>query len=160
MSTPTPPAPLVSQLARRWRVDVDTTPSAGSPTWVQVRGIRSLSPTTPATLQDDSDYDNEGWGSQVKTMMNWSLELTVKVGTVAGARDPGQAVIEDASTEFDEDGVVHCRWYERDGGPRAFEGFAQAAWDESGGGVDALAEATATLTGMGIRSKITNPAGA
>lgn len=159
MTTPTPAAPLVSQLARRWRVDVNTGTTA-APTWVQVRGIRSLSPTSPATLQDDSDYDNDGWGSQVKTMMNWSLEMTVRVGAVAGVRDPGQAKIEDASTAFEDAGVVQCRWYERDGGSRAYMGFAEAAWDEAGGGVDALAEATATLTGKGKRTKITNPVAA
>lgn len=160
MTSPVLDAPTRSQLARRWRVDVNVG-TRTSPTWAQVRGINNLAPKTPATLQDDSDYDNDGWGSQAKTIMNWSLEITVIVRAIeGGARDPGQAVIEDASTEFDDDGIVHCRWYERDGGPRAYEGFAQAAWDEAGGGVDALATANATLTGMGRRVKITNPAAA
>lgn len=158
MTTPTPVAPLVSKLARRWRVDVDTS-TTSTPSWIQVRGIRSLKAPINPTLKDDGDYDSGAWGSQTKTALAWELQMTLKQGTVSGVDEPAQAFLRKAGTSFGTAGVVHVRWYDRAGGTtEAYEGYAEVSWDPSGGARDDIDEASCTLTGKGARTDITNPA--
>lgn len=149
---------LVSTLARKWRLDVDTSLTA-TPTWVQVRAMSSFSPSIDSNLEDDSDYDSDGWGSQAKTRMQWTLEATFirKVGVTTGNYDEGQERIRQAADEFGADSVVHVRWYDREGGPEAYEGYAIVSWEPEGGDTGSLDRATVNLTGQGARLTITNP---
>ncbi len=157
MTTPTAAPPLVTALARRYRLDLDTSTTA-TPAWSQVIGLTSFAPKTPATMQDDDDYDSAGWGSQVKTMLAWSLDCTIKIGTVSGVEPATHIALRDAATKFGSGGVVHVRWYDRNGGTAAYEGYAEVSWDESGGGPKDLAAADVSFTGKGARVKIANPA--
>lgn len=149
---------LVSTLARKWRLDVNTG-STASPTWTQVRAMAEFTPGIDSNLEDDSDYDSDGWGSQAKTSMQWSLAATFirKVGVTTGNYDPGQERIRQSADAFGPDAVVHVRWYDREGGPEAYEGFAIVSWEPQGGDVNALDRAAVTLTGQGARTEITNP---
>ena len=153
--------PLTSELARRWRLDVDTADSASSPTWVQVRAIGEMTPKVTPKMQDDTDYDSDGYGSSTKTLLNWSIEATLitKTSPVTGAVDAGQAKIKAAHDKFGEEGQVHIRWYDRNGLPDdAYEGWAQVSWEPSGGKADALDEVKVSLDGNGARTAIINPA--
>lgn len=149
---------LVATLARKFAVDVNTGTSA-DPTWTRVRAITGLSPTVDSNMEDDSDYDSDGWGSSVKTGMTWSLELTVarKVGFESRAFDPGQEKLREAADKFGPAGSVQIRWYDRDGGAEAYSGLATVAYAPGGGAYTALDTATITLTGQGARTTITNP---
>lgn len=158
-AVPTSDATLTSTLARKVRIDVNTG-TAESPAWTQVRAITTLQAPISPTMQDDSDYDSDGWGSQAKTMLAWSLTATIsrKVGAVSGTYDPGQEKIRAAHDQFGAAGLVQVRWYDREGGPEAYTGYAHVGWEPQGGGPDALDTVNVTLTGQGKRTTITNPA--
>jgi hypothetical protein len=150
---------LVSTLARKWQLDVNTGTS-DAPVWVQVRAISELTPSSDPTMEDDSDYDSNGWGSSVKTMQTWSLAATLgrKVGVESANHDPGQEFIRSRDPEFGSASTVQVRWYDRQGGPEAYTGYASVQWSEAGGSASALSTASLTLSGQGKRTSIVNPA--
>lgn len=158
MTTPAPAETLVSTLARKWRLEVNTG-TRGAPVWTLVRGVTAFNPTIDTNLEDDNDFDSDGWGSQTKTLMSWALEVTVKrgKGVDTGAYDPGQEAIRVAAESFGADGVVNVRWFDRDGGPEAYSGDAEVSWSNSGTGTTDLSSADITLTGKGARLAIDNP---
>lgn len=154
---------LVSTLARKFKVEVDrATGSAGEPDWVPVRAITELNPGIDSNMEDDSDYDSDGWGSQTKTAQSWSLELTLarKRGIVSKQYDEGQEILRKAADRFGDESVVHVRYYDRDGGPEAYEGYVSVEWSPEGGPYTALDSASVTCHGQGKRLEITNPADA
>ncbi len=151
---------------RKWYVDLDTS-ATSTPSWAALAGITELTPGVEGSLQDDSDFDGEGWGSQVNTLNAWTVEGKVRRGVMAGSTppvyDPAQEILRLAAAETGVDNVVHVRWYEMEpGGPRveAYEGYAAVTWSEDGGGVDAISIVSFTLTGRGKRESITHPASA
>lgn len=158
-ANPAVDATLTATNARKWRCDVNTG-AIGSPVWTQVRAITAFQPTVTPTLQDDSDYDSDGWGADAKTMLKWGLTATIsrKLGVTSGNYDPGQERIRAAHDKFSVDGVVQVRWYDREGGPEAYTGFAQVSWEPQGGGTDAVDTVNITLSGQGARTEIINPA--
>lgn len=165
MTTPaptTPTRPLDHQLVSRFKVEVDTNVTGtGAAAWVQLRGIRSLKPSLTPTMQDVGDFDSGPWGDQAKTMLAWGLDMTVKrgtTGTTTRVPDPGQEVVRKAAEGFGPSSVVHVRWYDRNGGVEAYEGYAEATWDPAGGDKTAVDEVSCNLTGKGERLVITNPA--
>jgi hypothetical protein len=171
MSTPAVEAalePLVSTLARKFRVEVDTATvapgatEAPDPVWTQVRGLTGVKPTMDNTTEDDSDFDSGDWGSDVKTQIKWGLELDMarKRGVYTKNYDPGQELLRGLGEETGPEATVHVRWYDRDGGPEAYEGYATVQWEDGDGGPTDLSSASATLAGQGRRNRIENPAAA
>lgn len=150
---------LVSTLARKFRVEVNTG-TTGAPVWTPVRAIADLKPSIDTNLEDDSDYDSEGWQSQTKTQLGWALEIKCgrKIGFSTGVYDPGQEVLRAAAVAFGQDGTVEVRWYDREGGPESYQGFATVGWSPEGGDTKTLDMVTITLTGSGKRRDVTNPA--
>lgn len=154
---------LVSTLARKFKLEV--MPGASDPAtdeWTAVRGIQEFTPSKEDNLEDDSDYDSDGWTSQTRTGQSWSLEVKVARKAQTSVTEPviydaGQEIIRAASDQFGIEGMVHARWYNRNGGDEAYQGLAQAGFADDGGGVTSLSTATITLTGNGKRSKIDNP---
>ena len=150
---------------RKWYVDIDNS-ATGVPTWIALAGITELTPGgVEGSLQDDSDFDGEGWGSQVNTLNAWTIEGKLRRGVMAGSTppvyDPAQEVLRLAGAETGLANVVHVRWYEMEpDGPRveAYEGYAAVTWSEDGGGVDAISIVSFTLTGRGKRAPIAHPA--
>lgn len=161
MTTPAPTTPetLVSTLARKFRLEVNAGPRA-EPDFIQVRGLTKFLPKIDTNLEDDTDFDSEGWSSQTKTMLGWSVETTVKRGrgVESGVYDPGQELLRVAAESFGADGVVHVRWFDRDGGEEAYEGDAEVSYAPTGDSPSALSHADINLTGKGARRVITNPA--
>lgn len=150
---------LVSSLARKWKLDVNTG-TVASPSWLPVRAIAELKPSLEPNMEDDADYDSEGWGSETKTLLKWSLEVKVgrKTGVTTGNYDPGQEVLRTKSDQFGAAGTAHIRWYDRFAGPEAYTGFASVSWEPEGGETKDLDLVTIKLMGNGKRTTITNPA--
>lgn len=161
-AAPATPEVLVSTGARKWKLDVDTSAGQDGTSYIPVRAMTDFQPSNPATMQDDSDYDSDGFGSDAKTGLKWAnvLKLGRKKGVTSNVYDPGQEAIRLASNRFGGSGIVRVRWYERDGGGEAWEGFAQVQWSEDGGNSTALSTVSVTLSGQGARTAITNPAAA
>lgn len=138
--------------------DKTGTLTSGS-SWVQVRAITEMTAGIDSNLEDDADYDNDGWTSQTKTAQGWSLSMTIarKVGFLTRGYDAGQERIRQAADGFGPDATVHVRWYDRDGGPEAYEGYGTVSWEPQGGGVTALDTTNVTITGQGARLSIDNP---
>lgn len=150
---------LVSTVARKWKLDVNTG-TTGSPTWTAVRAIGELKPKVDPNMEEDTDYDSDGWESETKTAMKWELEVKVlrKVGVDSGVYDPGQEALRLAADQFGAPGIKQVRWYDRDGGPEAYSGFASISWEPEGGEAKDLDTVTIKLSGNGKRTTITNPA--
>lgn len=143
-------------LARKFRVDVtsDLTLAGG---WVEVKGIYSLKPSVNPNLVDTSAYDTNGWDSFEITGNAWSLAESFWRRTTTGVYDPGQELIRARQGQFGDSARVGVRWYDKNGGPEAFQGVAIIGWDRANDGVKDADAAQVTLTGDGILSTITNP---
>ena len=150
---------LVSTLARKYRLDINTG-TVDSPTWTQVRAVMDFKPSLEANLEEDSDYDGEGWASEAKTELKWGLEVKIgrKIGFTTGVYDPGQEALRSASTQFGQGGVVQVRWYDRNGGPEAHQGYTNVSWEPEGGDTKTTDIVTVNLSGSGRRIDIANPA--
>jgi len=149
----------VSALARKYAIDVNSGTS-GSPVWVRVGGVQEFNDPLNPHLEDDTVYDDEGWGGQTKTLLNWQIVMKViRRHDPADATDydPGQEIFRERSTLFGSAGTVDVRWYDRNGGPEAYRGTAEVTWQRAGGPSTALDVVTITLDGKGVRSDITNP---
>lgn len=152
-------------LNRDWYVDIDSTPLAGTSTWVPVLGIQNFVPSPDnAGLQDDSDFDSGGYGSQNKTTTAWSATATLlrKVTAAdATAYDPGQELLRAASIgKVGAGAVVHVRYYEMTpDGPRveAYSGYAVVQWAPQGGDTTADNMVAVTLTGRGQLAQVAHP---
>jgi len=164
MAGATTKVPLgASTTNRKWYLDIDTSED-GTPTWIGVFGIQEFKDALEGSLQDDSDFDGEGWQSQTTTANAWSIETKVKravTAALATAYDPGQEVLRLAAAETGIANRVHVRWYEMEpGGPRveSYEGYATVSWSPDGGDMTALSTVTVTLTGQGKRIPVAHPA--
>lgn len=143
-------------LARRYRMQVNTG-TTGSPVWVTVTGLTDFKPTINPTLQDDSDYENDGWASSEKTQQGWQIEATVLLKEEGGLFNAGVEKMRLASDKFGDSSRVEVRWYDKDGKPEAYQGTALVTWERANTGVPDLDAAKVTLTGRGARTEITNP---
>lgn len=152
---------LVSTLARKWKLDINTG-TVAVPVWTPVRAIGELKPTLESNMEDDSDYDSDGWASETRTQLKWSLEVKVlrKIGVTSDNYDPGQEALRIAAEAFGSAGTPQLRWYDRDGGPEAYSGFGSVSWEPEGGEAKDLDTVTIKIAGNGKRTSITNPAAA
>lgn len=163
MTVPTRTPLGASTLVRKWLLDVNTG-TTSSPIWTPVLGVLDFTPTLDPTLQDDSDFDGGGYKSQTVTALAWSATGSVSRKAQASAPtqyDPGQEFLRLASLTMGIQNSVEVRFYEvTAGGPttEAYQGKAAVSWSPKGGAMDALDEASFTLTGQGARASITNPA--
>lgn len=163
MSLPADLAPLGGvTVNRKWKLDVNTGTEA-LPVWARVKGIAEFQPNFEPTLQDDSDFDSEGYKSSAVTGGAWSIAMKVvrKVTAAAAtAYDPGQEALRLAGDEIGLANLVHIRFYEMEpDGPRveAYSGSAVVSWTPDGGAMDANSTVSVTLTGRGKRTAITHP---
>lgn len=149
---------LRDTLARDLVLEINTGTDE-TPTWTKVRAITENKLAIDPNTEDSSDYDGDGWTSSTKTAQGWKVEGKVlrKKGVTSGSYDPGQEVIRAAALAFGAENVLHCRLYDREGGPEAYEGYGSATWSPDGGGVTALGSASFTLEGQGALTEIDNP---
>ncbi|PSK95768.1 hypothetical protein CLV30_12820 [Haloactinopolyspora alba] len=142
-------------VASTWRLDVNTGTEA-APVWVQVRAVSSFQPAVNDTVQDASDYDSEGWGSDAITLKKWQNIATLqrKVDSTF-APDPGQEHLRLAARDRE---LVHCRFYERYSAEgEAYEGKSLVQWAPAGGDTTALNTVQVTMLGQGARTEIAHP---
>lgn len=145
-------------LARKFRVDIDTG-YPGAATWTQLLGVSDFTVTVDETQQSTSDYDSDWEGSQ-RTKLKFSGEITIlRKQTFAGVLDPAAEYIRASADQFGQAGHVHLRWYDRDGGPEAYEAYCWAKWERANSGEADLEAVKIGLTDVGSgRVAITNPA--
>ncbi|MCM2420306.1 phage tail tube protein [Streptomyces sp. RKAG293] len=162
MGTPTPPVETVTALARRYRLELDTGTTPGTPAWSLVPGVTEFTPKTDPTQQDVTTYDAEGWSESAVTMLAWSIETTLahRAHPTTGAFNAAQEKLRKAARSFGAASFVHVRYYDRNGAADAYEGNALVTWEPDGGGPDAVDTIKVTLTGSGPLLEITNPAAA
>lgn len=159
---PTGGEKLVSTNARKWKLQIDTSAAQDGTSYIDVRAVQDFAAPLADTLTDDSTYDDGGWTSQARTGLTWNatVKLARKQGITSKAYDLGQETLRASSKQFGTGGLVRVRWFDRNGGPEAYEGFAFVSWSDDGGATTALATVTCTLAGNGARTDITNPAAA
>lgn len=117
--------------------------------FVVVRGIQEITPpSVEKNLEDDGDIDSGGWGSQLATGAEYTLELTCKVGRKGGTPDPGQEILRAAGRGIGVDGFVWWRLVSKTDGSGEM-GLADASFAEQGGARTDLTLAESTLTGRG-----------
>lgn len=149
---------------RKWYLDVNTGTDA-APVWVGVFGLVDFTPgQLDAKLEDDSDFDSGGFGSQTKTGESWSVEATIARKVQAGqstAYDPGQEFLRTHSFgTFGGANSVNVRWYEMEtGGPRveAYAGRGAVTWTSKGGKPTDISTATLKIVGQGRLNLIAHP---
>jgi hypothetical protein len=149
---------MSTALARKFRIDVssDLTLSGG---WLQLNGISDFSPNSKPNLVDASAYDTSGAASFEKTAEAWTATTTVLRRLAAGVYDPGQELVRAATIgQFGNACRVALRYYDKNGGPEAYQGIAIVEWARSGTKVTDLDSVTVTYTGTDIPlALITNP---
>lgn len=144
---------MTNELARRYRVQVSTDDTS----WLTVYGVNDLAPQVAPNKQDASDYENDGWTSNVITQQSWTLGIKYNQLATAGTRDAGQALIEAAVGQFGDDAELYVRWFDKTGLPEAKSGKGIVEVQRSKTGVADLAEMQVTITGQGPLSDISNP---
>lgn len=144
---------MPTALARRFKVDV----SADDTTYIPFKGLNDFSPPVTPNLVAADDYDTDGWSSFEKTMQSWIVTAKALRKTTAGVFDPGQELVRARQLGFGDNARIWVRWYDRNGAPEAYKGRAIVGWVPSKTGVADLDEITATFTGDGILTPITNP---
>lgn len=156
--------PNQSTLARKWTLEVNTNGAPAnfaSPTWTTVKGLYDFTPDNLIPkLEDDNVYEDSGWGGKTKTELSWQLAAKIMRRTVptdVTSYDTGQEKLRALARVFGPSGVGDFRWYDRDGGPEAFRGWANVTWSQDGGSTTDLEKVTVTIDGKGPNTIITNP---
>lgn len=126
-----------SMLAKDWQVDVDTASNPPAPTWVQIRGLKSMQEQISETEMDDSDFDSGGYGSDIVTQRKVVLALTSSRKQVVGAGfadDPGQSFVRSTGRLLGYTASIFARYYRKDGAPDAYYGECHVVGVGGGGG--------------------------
>jgi hypothetical protein len=153
MPAPTPGNPTVNS---KWRVDVDLDTAGYTGNWAQLKGMSNFVPALASTIQDATDYDTDGWGQDAVTARKHNSTGTVLRKKYSGSFDLAQEALRAAA---DANLLVHVRWYARNTGDEAYEGYVLVQWEPQGGDAPGLASVNFTLLGQGPRTAITNPYG-
>lgn len=151
---------LRSLLAKDWALEVNTGTSA-SPTWTPVKGLTEFTEDIKAKTEDDSDFDGDGWSSDVVTQRGWTLKAKGNrkrdTGSSSFVPDPGQEALRQAGRIVGLDANVECRWYRKDGAPDAYTGSAAVDYKGGGGKTTDLEPFEVELIGQGAPVEIANP---
>lgn len=144
-----------------WVLEVAPYTDGNTPTaFTRVRGIQDYTPPgVEKNLEDDSDFDSEGWASQVATGLEYEISGTVKVPRASMTADPGQSILKAAGRGLAEAGIIHFRTFKR-GGKEGVKGTADCTFTEGGGKRTDLTTAEFTLAGRGALVDYTIAAGA
>jgi len=150
-----------SMLAKDWQVDVDTASNPPAPTWVQIRGLKSMQEQLSETEMDDSDFDSGGYGSDIVTQRKVVLVLTSSRKQVVGAGfadDPGQSFVRNSGRVVGYSASIFARYYRKDGAPDAYYGECHVVGVGGGGGnVTDLEGFSPSLKFHGQPASILNP---
>ncbi|MFE7746871.1 phage tail tube protein [Nocardia sp. NPDC057455] len=153
-------ASLFTFRAAEWAVQVNTG-TVASPNYEWLRGLSKFEPVNDATMQDDTDIDSGGYGSELVTAQKLNVNAE---GLVKGERsastvvpDPGVAFLRAKGKNLGYDNIVQLRYWRTDDLPEAYEHFFAVKWSDVGGGNADLQKFTATLSGRGEPTAIAKP---
>lgn len=129
--------------------------------YTTIRGVRSLDlPPVTAEMADSSSFENDGYASNETVAGSWSATI----GIWRRKDDAGAYFAEHESIRLAAFGLfngvnrLEYRFFDKDGGPEAWHGFAYTTWKQDSGDWKALQPITITLAGDGPMDIITNPA--
>ncbi|MEJ6549835.1 hypothetical protein PQI66_09795 [Corynebacterium sp. USCH3] len=152
---------LQSTLARDWAVQVDLafgTSDSEDANWAFVRGLSQFAPSFTPGMQDDSDIDSEGYGSQIATTIAAKFEGQGrrKGKTAEGnfKQDPGQAYVRRVGRKMGLGNVLRARCWRTDGVDEGYEGLFSVEYTETAGANDALDEFSFSMQSRGKPTEI------
>lgn len=155
----TSPTTTVTALARRFAVDIDTTPGA-APTWQSLLGIEDLKPVFTSRREKDEAYEDLGSEREAITGNSWGLELKLihRAAADGVTMNATQEYLRTMSLALNAlSGEAHIRWYDRSGVGEAWDGRCLVEWAADGGNGAARDLVAVKLSGQGARVAITNP---
>jgi hypothetical protein len=147
----------VTALARRYRVRINLGTTL-VPDWQILLGVVEFKPATTPKIENDSDYENEGWTGNTKTAQAWELEAKIshKANPTTGEFHPTHVKLRDVSRAFDEDSLVEVQYFDRNGRDDAWQGWALVTWAPEGGDHEQLDRVSVKFTGDGPLAAIEN----
>jgi hypothetical protein len=154
VTAPVPQPLQYKKLSRPWIVSLDSTAlGSTTPTYVALKGKRSVMLGVSETTADTTDAESEGWTSEIIAARSWEIVFEYQeTGTiVAGERvaDPGQEIAKAKALTTGEDAQVRVKMqYGTDGG--GFVGYANVKWSGTGGSsTDGIEGSTFTFSSAG-----------
>lgn len=143
----------VRLLARSIGVDV----SLDGTNWFYLFGRTDNNPQATPTKADSTDVDTDGFTSMEITLQSGVFTTKFNQLTDGGVADPAQEMVLDTQFKFGDEVRLYVRYYQTNGGSRAYSGQAVVDVQPSKTGVADLAEYQATFTFDGDVTQITNP---
>lgn len=142
-----------TEIARRWKLDVDTAYPGGGPSWSPLLGIEDFKPPSDVVepiAETKSDYDSDYEGTR-HVKLKISGEVTFfREKTLVGVKDPAAQKLYAARLLLGEDAVVHVRWYDRnDNTGEAYEAYVNVKWESSATGASNLEKIKVTFSDYG-----------
>lgn len=131
----------VSQLQRKWRwqLNLGTTEI---PVWATVTGLEGFVLNFTPVIQEDDDYEADGWQGDEVTALKWAISSTVKHKGDITTVQPNAAHerLRQASQflTYPDKKIIPMRAYDRFGGPEAYELTGYVSRTPSGGGMTDL----------------------
>lgn len=151
---------LGTALARDWILEVNGG-TAVAPSWVQLKGLKSIMPIFEGSEQDDSDIDSEGFASALITGLSHRIEGSLNRKGTTGTEyqeDPGQQIVRlRGQYETGDDNITEARIYRRDSLPDAVQSTYAVKWADQGGDANGFLTANVTFLGRGKPKSITKP---
>lgn len=153
--------PVTKILARDYDFHLNTG-TVGSPTWVEIKGIQTWTPSSVANDADTTTFDEDGWQSHLKASRSGTVTLDglVLTDVSTGDRDPGQAAVEAWALEIGPDSIKQFRVTAPD--TTTVVALASATVTKGAGSTDAAAgwQVNVTYSGSITDSSITAKPGA
>lgn len=147
--------PAVNLLARGYRLEVS---ADGATNWLKLAGLNDLSDQITPNKVDSTNYDTDGWSGSEVTLQSWALTAKFNRQATAGVSDAASDLLRQRRGQFGDSARVYVRWYSTvQTNESGWQGRAIVELNKSKTGVADLNEFTATLTGDGTLSSISNP---
>lgn len=147
-----------TQLASRYRLEVDTS-ATETPTWAIVYGLQAFNPVITPTDADDSDFEDEGYGSseRVKQVFEGTATILCKLDATGTALDAVHLKLKQASEAMGAASHIRIRYYDRGGIEQAYIWNTLVTWEPDGEGTEDLATVGLTFAGRGKPTREANP---
>ena len=133
--------------------------------WIPFRFPTGLQPTVDPVTAEAGTYDDLGAPNEAKLSESWGFSFTVQQHRTSDGTYLPEVELLKSYTEPDANGKAaegKFRWYDKpsEGTPNsgdAYEGLATVKMDRGATDNQGIGSWNVTLTGVGRRTKITNP---